>query len=266
VHAGRLGGAVVDPSQILSRLHLRAGGALPTLCALPRQTDPAGPRRIRTLDDAAVRRRAPGRATWPAGLDRRITRGAALTVVGVELNAFGAAVPSRAVSRWDLRLPPGCNVKLTLDRLIALCRSAADQRVRVEVSLESANAGFSAQPPPGILAAIDRASLGSFGCPAALVRSGGSLPAATLLHESFGVTPVLLGLGTAGGRAHAPDEHLDLAGWHRCVELVVRLLGDLADPLTSPGRSHTETRRHVRSPKGSDSLSASRSPLQDDEG
>jgi succinyl-diaminopimelate desuccinylase len=79
---------------------------------------------------------------------------------------------------------------------------------------------------------VDAACRAATGSPVRLVRSGGSLPAATLLADAFGTTPLLLGLGTPGGGAHGPDEHLDVAGWSAAVDLLVRLLGRPA-----PGRS-----------------------------
>ncbi len=72
--------------------------------------------------------------------------------------------------------------------------------------------------------AVNDACRAVYGRPLSLVRSGGTLPAARLLADSFGLAPLLLGLGTPGGGAHGPDECLDVAGWAQAVRLLVRLL------------------------------------------
>ena len=88
--------------------------------------------------------------------------------------------------------------------------------------------------PPSILRALGDACRRGFGSPPVLVRSGGSLPAAALLHRAFDVSPVLLGLGPEDDGAHGPDEYLDLVGLRRGILTSVELLNAVAG-LLQPG-------------------------------
>jgi acetylornithine deacetylase/succinyl-diaminopimelate desuccinylase-like protein len=221
VHAGRLGGAVVDPSHVLARilLDLRADLASGRWPDLPRQWGlPVLERR-----EADVARAAGGRAMTGTGLDRRSTAGPALTVLRLEAGSGAGVVPAVASARLDVRLPAGADVRATVARLGAVARAGRPAGVRVAVTARADGAGFAARPQPAALAAVDAACRAAYGRPVRLVRSGGSLPAAGLLAERFGHPPIMLGLGSPAGGAHGPDEHLDLAGWSRAVDLLVVL-------------------------------------------
>lgn len=222
VHAGRLGGAVVDPSIVLSRV------VLDMRTALERSASTMGlrsdDRRVKARDDSSVTRAAGGRAMAGTELDRRINLRPALSVIGLRAGDGASAVPGRATARLDVRLPATWDAAATVRMLQRIARRQARAGVSVEIKVRAAQPGFGAVPKAGLLHAVDEACVASFGKPAALVRSGGSLPAARLLATAFGMPPVLLGLGTPAGGAHGPDEHLDIAGWQRSVDLLVRLV------------------------------------------
>lgn len=223
VHPGRLGGAVVDPAVVLSQVLVRLTAVL----------DAAGRRGARSSAHPRLHRRTDGqvataagrRATTGTGLDRRTTELPALSVLRLSANAGTRAVPVRASALLDVRLPPSADPAAAVRQLRAAARDVAPPGVRVTVSAGASHGGHELLPAPGHLAAVDSASRATFGSGVRLVRSGGSLPAAALLADAFPPTPVLLGLGTPGGRAHGPDEYLDLTGWSASVALLVRLLG-----------------------------------------
>jgi acetylornithine deacetylase/succinyl-diaminopimelate desuccinylase-like protein len=234
VHAGRLGGAVIDPSLVLARILVRMQAALP---ASPQRRCPGlgtcpgsgvGPV-VRTRPDRTIRQLAAGRATLCCDLDQRITAGPALSVVQLQAGIGRAAVPARAEARLDARLPAGTNVRAAVGGLARAAQQAAPRGVAVQVTARTMDPGFAATPRREALLAVDDACRAVYGRPLTLVRSGGTLPAARLLGQAFGLVPVLLGLGTPGGGAHGPDERLDVAGWVLAVRLLVRLL---AQPLT----------------------------------
>jgi acetylornithine deacetylase/succinyl-diaminopimelate desuccinylase-like protein len=133
------------------------------------------------------------------------------------------AVPALAEARLDLRLPAGADVRAAAGQLARAAQAAAPAGVTVQVTMGTLSPGYAALPRPDVLRAADLACRRVYGRPLALVRSGGSLPAARLLAQAFGQVPVLLGLGTPGGGAHGPDERLDVAGWAQAVQLMVRL-------------------------------------------
>jgi succinyl-diaminopimelate desuccinylase len=72
--------------------------------------------------------------------------------------------------------------------------------------------------------AVEFATTVGFGQLPAYLRSGGSIPAVGVLRRTFGMAPTLFGLGTPGGGAHGPDEHMDIRGWSRGVDACVALL------------------------------------------
>jgi len=237
VHPGRLGGAVADPGVALSQVIVGLSGAL---AEEGRRTGgaPGHPALLRRTD-GQVARAAGTRATVGPGLDRRITELPALSVLRLTADAGTRAVPVRASAHLDVRLPPSADPAAALRVLRRIARDAAPPTVRVTVSAGAAHAGHEALPAPSHLAAVDAACRASFGSPVRLVRSGGSLAAASLLASAFARAPLLLGLGTPGGRAHGPDEFLDLAGWTRSVALLVRLLASPHLRAPPVGRSAT---------------------------
>jgi acetylornithine deacetylase/succinyl-diaminopimelate desuccinylase-like protein len=220
VHAGRLGGAVIDPALTLARIVIR----LEAVAGRPAGDWPAGPGT--DPPDEAVRRVAGPRAVRPGPLGPRITRCPALSVTRLRAGQGGAAIPASAEAWLDLRLPAGVSIRAAVDRLARTARQMAPAGVSVSVTARATTEGQAAVPRAGALTAIDRACRAVYGQPAALVRSGGSLPAARLLGQAFGQPPVLLGLGDPGGGAHGPDEHLNVAGWGQVVHMLVRLLAD----------------------------------------
>jgi succinyl-diaminopimelate desuccinylase len=58
-----------------------------------------------------------------------------------------------------------------------------------------------------------------------------------MMARAFGVPPLLLGFGTPGGRAHGPDEAMDLPGWAAAVDTSAALFAALAWPIRADGVS-----------------------------
>jgi succinyl-diaminopimelate desuccinylase len=235
VHSGRLGGAVVDPTVVLAATLARMSD---TVTCWP-AADPRGPAAsasARRLPDAAIIRAARGRATTGEHLHRRITDGPAFSVVQLISSGGRGSIAARAGARIDVRLPPKASVASAVR---SLYRSAGQPvgSTRPRCTVIAAGPGHSAVPDPGALAAIDRASMATFGRPAVQLRSGGSLPAAAMLHQAFRVAPVLLGLGTPAGGAHGPDEFLDIPGWLSAVQMLAMIFRSVpAMPHSGPSQ------------------------------
>jgi succinyl-diaminopimelate desuccinylase len=228
VHAGRFGGAVVDPARglgvLIARLETLVAG--PTFRAGPPPRIPG----LHVRSDGEVRRALGTRKVLTGGcLDDRVTECSAFSVTRLAAGSRSAAVPSRAEADVDVRLPPGVDARAVAEALRLCAGADGGPGGRVGIKLSAVHSGRWFVPSPRLRAAVDRASLATFGAPVALVRSGGSLPAATILARATGSSPVLLGLAPSGSGAHGPDEFLDVASWHQGVGLLVRLLTDLAD-------------------------------------
>jgi acetylornithine deacetylase/succinyl-diaminopimelate desuccinylase-like protein len=227
VHAGRLGGAVIDPSMVLAQVLTRMQAAVSAMTPA-RGRDPGHGRRprpvVQTRRDSTIRRLVGDRATHGGALERRITTCPAFNIVLLRAGTGRAAVPSQAEARLDVRLPAGADVRAAVRHLARVALAVAPAGVDVQLAANAISPGYAAMPRSEALMAVDDACRAVYGKPPALVRSGGTLPAARLLAHAFGLSPVLLGLGTPGGGAHGPDERLDVAGWMQAVRLLVRLL------------------------------------------
>ena len=244
VHAGRLGGAVVDPSMVLAQILIRIQAAITGMThgrrREPDHVNHEGPP-VETRNNSMIRGLAAGRATLDGALDRRITRDAALSVVQLSAGTGRPAVPSRAAARLDARFPANVDVRAAVGKLARLAQATAPAGVVVHMTADAITPGYSDIPRREMLVAVDDACRAIYGRPTSLVRSGGTLPATGLLARAFGVAPVVLGLGTPGGGAHGPDERLDVAGWIRAVRLLVQLLAQpLADTALDDRRGYGE--------------------------
>jgi succinyl-diaminopimelate desuccinylase len=127
----------------------------------------------------------------------------------------------------DIRLPPGVPPAAVARAVRHRLRWSVPAAVRVHTEVIAAHHGDRFVPNAGLRRAVEFATTAGFGTPPAYVRSGGSIPAVGVLRRAFGIAPVLLGLGTPGGGAHGPDEHIDISGWFRSIDTGVALLGAL---------------------------------------
>jgi acetylornithine deacetylase/succinyl-diaminopimelate desuccinylase-like protein len=73
-----------------------------------------------------------------------------------------------------------------------------------------------------------------FGVEAISRRSGGSLPAATLLQEELGVPVALMGFALPDDRAHGTNERLHLPTFHRGIATAIAFLAEVARGVSIP--------------------------------
>lgn len=239
VHPGRRGGAIVDPAVVLAEALSRLADQL------PRAVPPARVRRdVVPLSDHRVRSEVAPRATRASHLDDRITRCVSLHVVALRSGGSASAVPTTAAARLDIRVPPGVGTDAVGDLVARIVADVELPGVAVRLRVTSAEPGLDLRIAPHVARVVDDACLKGFGSRAARVRSGGSLPAATHVRTSFGVDPVLLGLGPPEDGAHGPDEHLDLDAWRRGVVTCTALIGGCAQALPPRARLGQDTHSH----------------------
>ncbi|MGW6199990.1 M20/M25/M40 family metallo-hydrolase [Kribbella sp. NPDC055110] len=224
VHAGRLGGAVVDPSLVLAHA-LRTLRKELFIASAPASSAAV----VRT--DTSVRRAARGRATVGAGLDERVTLHGSIGVTRLVAGAGGAALPSRAFAVLDLRLPPRSDPADVVRRARRLLMRCAPRGARVQLHFSSGTPALDLMPDRLVRQAVDEACVAVHGRPPAYVRSGGTIPAVGVLSRALRIRPLLLGFGPPGGNAHGPDEALDLAGWAAAVRMSATLLWTLTQPI-----------------------------------
>lgn len=258
VHPGRFGGAVVDPGLVLAEALLTLRDELlPGLGTLPAD---AGGVQSHMRTDAAVARAAGGRATTGPGLDDRITRRGALAVTRLAAGGRGGAVPARSAARIDLRLPPRADPGQVLLRARRLLDKLAPRGTTVRLRVVAGTPGLETAPDAATRRAAEEACAVGFGRPPVYVRSGGTIPAAGAMARAFGIRPLLLGFGTPGGRAHGPDEAMDLPGWAAAVDTSVALFAALGRPIRADGASARprDYRHEASQPVRSGALQAQR--------
>jgi acetylornithine deacetylase/succinyl-diaminopimelate desuccinylase-like protein len=78
-------------------------------------------------------------------------------------------------------------------------------------------------PTDSAFIAAARAALqDTFGRPAVLGRSGGSIPIVGLFKEVLGLDSVLMGWGLPDDNLHAPNEKLSLDNFYRGIDATIR--------------------------------------------
>lgn len=227
VHAGRLGGAVVDPSLVLAATLERAVAALASLA-------PGCTARAKLPTDAGIRAAAGPRALQAGDLVAGVTQRGALSVCRLRSQAATGAVPTRATADVDVRLPPGSDSARAVPALVRAMRRGVPPGARLHVAAAGGTSGLCLASPPAVRAAVGAACRAGYGHAPVSVASGGSIPAVAPLARVFGQAPVLLGLGPADDGAHGPDEYLDLRDWRPAVDTHVVLLAALVSDLRKP--------------------------------
>ena len=224
VHAGRYGGAVIDPTQVLAAAILRAGRAVSRLKCAGR---PPGP------TDADVRAGAAGRALHRDRLAERSTTCGALTVTSFEAGSTAGAIPATAKATLDVRLPPGVPAAEVFRMIAGTIRGNKQPQVNIELTCVVAANGIVMRQISEVSESVDHACRLAFGQPAAAVSSGGSIPAVELLFRRYGRPPILLGFGPVDDGAHGPDERIHLGDLTKCVETSVCFIEFLSRSVTA---------------------------------
>jgi len=137
-----------------------------------------------------------------------------LSSIASEPGQARGVIPTAALARIDLRLPPGLDVATEVDRLAQACAPA---RLTVEDGYPGC---WFAPDAPGLAELAD--SYRNLGAPPQIWPWAiGAAPAYAFSHiaDSF----VIGGLGH-GGNAHGPDEFVELAGIDRFIQSLLQWL------------------------------------------
>jgi succinyl-diaminopimelate desuccinylase len=226
VHAGRLGGAVLDPAVVLAGRLAQAArdvAALRSRCAARTDLRPG----------ADLARAASGRVLHRDDLVARATTRGALTVTRWDVVGGPGAVPSRATASLDVRVPAG--LPLAAAESVVRRSLAEGAPLRVEVRRTAATEGLCADLPAGLLEVVRRACREGYGVAPRIDASGGTIPALSVLGRIFRAPALLLGTGPFDDGAHGPDEYLHLGDWAKGVHTSVSLMHGLLR--TSQARS-----------------------------
>jgi len=138
-------------------------------------------------------------------------------------------VPARATAKLSMRLVPDQDASKIVASLTAAVAAAAGPGVSTEVRvLGSSPPIFLGHDHTGARA-LSRALSESFDTPAVVVRSGGSIPVATVFTETLGAPMVISGIGHVASGAHGPNERLAIGSYTGGIETMVRLMQYVGD-------------------------------------
>lgn len=237
VHSGLAGGVVPSSfwvlRQLLSRIEDERTGEV-LLPAARAEVPPAERAALRAIagelpgalsDDVPT---VPGLRLFGDGPADQLVRRAwspALALTGIDgvpaVADGGNVLRPYTTAKISLRLPPTADAAVAAAELVEVLGSAPPQGAQVQVTLEAPADGWLApEPAPWVRAALDEASVASFGRPHASYGEGGTIPFLATLGRRFpGIQLVATGVLGPGSNAHGPNEflHLPMAGAVTCA-------------------------------------------------
>ena len=127
-------------------------------------------------------------------------------------------LPAEAHAKVSMRLVANQDPETVAEQLATYLRDAAPEGVTVE--LEDLHGGLPALTPvdtPVVQAGL-AALKDAFGTDPYLIRNGGSIPIVTDLGQVLDAPVLLMGFGLPDQNAHAPDEKMNVANYHRGIK------------------------------------------------
>jgi acetylornithine deacetylase/succinyl-diaminopimelate desuccinylase-like protein len=242
LHSGNFGGAVHNPLQalceIIAGLHDSEGRVTaPGFYDKVRESsskereymERTGPKDAEIVRDAGVPM-AWGEAGY--SLYERVTIRPALTLNGMSGGYQGAGIktviPARALAKISLRLVPDQNPReieqLLRDHIRQLAPATVSVRMR---TLGASNPALVNRNHPALRAAAFAYERG-FGARPVFLRSGGSVPAASIFQKMLGIPTVLMGFALPDDHVHAPNEKFHLPNFFRGIETSIWYLAAAA--------------------------------------
>ena len=238
LHAGRYGGAVLNPLQALSEmvagLHDRQNRvAILSFYRRVRDLQPTERQKIRCCNkrDKQILTDLDLPAGWGENgytLFERMTIRPALTINGLAGGYVGAGgksvIPSRGMARFSFRLVPDQNPQEIAQLLRQHIAATTHPAVRSRLTITGGSNPVLLPRKSPVMQAAQRAVIQTWGVSPVFTRSGGSIPFVAQLHRRLQVPIVLLGFGLPDDDTHAPNEKMNLTNFFRGVETVIRFL------------------------------------------
>ncbi len=248
LHSGMYGGAIANPANVLARIvaamHDDDGRVL-----LPGfydgVVDPPGEvlDRWRTLgfDEAAFLASANIAAATGGERDRSLLERTwsrpTLDVNGILGGYVGTGaktiIPSTAMAKISCRLVPGQDP----DAIEASLKDFIEDRVpdgfSVTFDSHGTNPAVVVPADSPWLAAASRGLAKAYATPAAIIGTGGSIPAVGEIQERLGIDALLVGFGLDDDRVHSPNEKFDLQCYRGGILSHAAMLAAFAEGTTA---------------------------------
>jgi acetylornithine deacetylase/succinyl-diaminopimelate desuccinylase-like protein len=241
LHSGNFGGAVHNPLQvlceILGSLHDSDGRVtIPGFYDNVREwsakereyMERTGPTDAEILRDAGV----PEWGEVGYSVYERITIRPALTLNGITSGYQGAGVktviPALALAKMSIRIVPDQTPReiqqLFRQHIARIAPSTVNIRIR---TLGASHPALVNRNHPALRAAAFAYEKG-FGSKPVFLRSGGSVPAASMFQKTLGIPTVLMGFALPDDRVHAPNEKFHVPNFFRGIETSIWYLAAAA--------------------------------------
>ena len=136
-------------------------------------------------------------------------------------------IPATAGAKISFRLVPDQDPERIAEAFESHVRRVCPAGVCVAVERVALSPGVLVPTDGAGVQAARRAMRHGFGADPVLIREGGSIPVVTSFKQQLGIDSLILGFGLPDDNAHAPNEKLCLADFHRGVRTSAYLLGEL---------------------------------------
>jgi acetylornithine deacetylase/succinyl-diaminopimelate desuccinylase-like protein len=138
-------------------------------------------------------------------------------------------IPARARAKVSMRLVPDQDPARILESMSEYVAGLETPGISLLVhDLGQARPVRTGIDHPGVAAAA-RAFKAAFGAEPVLVREGGSIPVTIDFQEALAPKLLVTGFGLPGDALHSPNERMSLDQYHRGTEMVLHLMGQLAN-------------------------------------
>ena len=133
-------------------------------------------------------------------------------------------IPSDVFAKVSMRLVPDQDYQAIFDSLVPYVHSLSTPGVEVRVEMLSPAPPVTTDVDNPAARALRRAFQEAFGKETALVRVGGSIPAALDFQQALGAPIVISGIDEADTSIHSPNEHFSTEQYHRGIEALIRFI------------------------------------------
>jgi acetylornithine deacetylase/succinyl-diaminopimelate desuccinylase-like protein len=254
LHSGNFGGAIHNPLQalceLLAGLH-DSSGRISIPGFYDRVRRPGDRERAYMarfgVSDSEILRSARAEAGWGERgftLGERIAVRPALTINGITGGYQGTGaksiIPSRASAKLNFRLVPDQDPH-EIERQVRACVAERTPRtVRATVKTQSTARPALIEPGHPAMRAAARAYRAGFGVAPVLVRSGGTIPVASMFHETLGIPTVLMGFALPDDSLHGPNEKFHLPVFRKAIHTSIAFLQAMSRSMTNKSQPSPE--------------------------
>lgn len=141
---------------------------------------------------------------------------------------FKTVIPAKAHAKVSCRLVPDQDPQKVKKMFIDFLTSNAPEGIKIDVfTHKGGGPAVKIKPSSKLVQAFAKAYTDVFGKPCRYIYGGGSIPIVEALSKASGAEVVMLGLGLASDKIHAPNEHFGLKRIEMGVPIIACALQNL---------------------------------------